>query len=764
VSDHECQASRRIAGVCLAAVAAWVIVAVALLGAAGPVRAQTAAEAASKPPFNIAVLVSSRSDQCFDNGNVGAIKRLAALEQDRINRQGGVLGRRIAVRFLDDARDPQKSIANVRAALADPQTVALIGLSNSNIAKATFDALGQQIKDSAIPFLSDVSVTSLYEKIPNVFTMRSSQDDERLPVLAQFLRQQDARKPGFIGIKDALFSTSLADGLTRILGDRKLIVDHRLGLKDGKLEAAEVAAMVENLKTKAPDLLFLSIGSARTAEVLKAMMAAAVAPPLFLSGRIEAVPADLLKKYPNDIFQLAWDGLPEVYNERLRRLIGRAAPEDWIFEGRKVSEAPGWRDGSCKERPERDGPPDPLQTDNLRAIGVGTQFADMVGLISTAARSATMGTEAPQLRSHVANALLTTFADGRGVYKGSFENWSFQPLARAAARTPLIVMLPKGLGRTQLAPVQYVRLKGESLRPLRTLYLDVDMIRAHRVDDNEKTFYAEFYLSMHDADAASIDKLEFTNAFLDPKSNERQITVRTLHNGGPSKAYPESMKIYQVSGKFLFDPQLSSYPFDTQRFSIDLQPKQGDAPFIVQPPPSTLRDQNVATDGWDVKDQYVGYDEDFVPVLDAFSHEPSVVPFYKASYVWIMKREVTDYYLRVVIPLAVILLVAYLSIFIPLDHFEAIITLQVTALLSAVALYLALPKLDAGTATLSDRIFLFQYALVTLMIGISILRIAKIVRSRRWLQHVLSFVHVVVVPVVVAVVAYLVWRASQLEG
>ena len=47
------------------------------------------------------------------------------------------------------------------------------------------------------------------------------------------------------------------------------------------------------------------------------------------------------------------------------------------------------------------------------------------------------------------------------------------------------------------------------------------------------------------------------------------------------------------------------------------------------------------------------------------------------------------------VPLGFILFVAYLSIFIPRTHFEAIVTIQVTALLSAVALYLSLPKLDS---------------------------------------------------------------------
>ena len=258
-----------------------------------------------------------------------------------------------------------------------------------------------------------------------------------------------------------------------------------------------------------------------------------------------------------------------------------------------------------------------------------------------------------------------------------------------------------------------------------------------------------------------IDKLEFTNAYVDPRTNGRQITVDTLHGGGPSNAYPEGMKIYKVTGRFVFEPELASFPFDTQRFSIDLQPRRGDAPFIVQPPPLLLRDKAVATDGWDPKTQYVGSDEDFVPLVDAYTHEPSIVPFYKASFVWLMKRQTTDYFLRVVVPLAFILAVAYLSIFIPIGHFEAVVTIQVTALLSAVALYLSLPKLDSDAATVSDRIFVFNYMMVSLMIAISILRMNRLVAARRWIGATLWTLHVVAVPIAVTAVAWLVYALSM---
>jgi hypothetical protein len=119
-----------------------------------------------------------------------------------------------------------------------------------------------------------------------------------------------------------------------------------------------------------------------------------------------------------------------------------------------------------------------------------------------------------------------------------------------------------------------------------------------------------------------------------------------------------------------------------------------------------------------------------------------------------MKRQTTDYYLRVVVPLAFILIVAYLSIFIPLSHFEAIVTIQVTALLSAVALYLSLPKLDSDTATLSDRLFVFDYMMVSVMIAISIVLVNRRVAGRTWLRRALLALHVFGIPVLIAAMGF----------
>ena len=727
--------------------------------ALAPAAAIEKAEAAKGPPLHVALFVSSRNDACFDPGNVAAITRLAKREADRINAQGGVAGRPIALRFLDDARNDKAVVDNVRSALTDPSMLAMIGLTSSNRAKLVFDALGPDLKARGIPFLSDISVSKIFADHKNIFSTRASQDEVRAPVMAEFTRRIGYVRPAFVGLGTAVFSTALGDALKKLHGDNGLVADIRLPGENGKVAPEAIAAAVTELAKANPDIVYLGVGNSTAVAVIPAIAASGAAPALFVTGRIDALPPELTKAYPNAIYQLATEDLPEVSNNRIRRLIATENPADWIFEGARNASAPGWAKGECKPRPA-DLEPDPLDAANLRAISQGSRYADMIGLVASAARRAERGTSLSGMRSEIVSRIGTDFAAGRGAFKGAFENWAFDTDSRTAVRMPFVVILPKGLGRTQLAPIQFLRARDGSLRSTTTLYADIDLIRAHRVDDNEKTFFAEFYLSLRANASADLDKIEFANAYIDPSSANRQITIEPVHRGGKSDAYPESMKIYKVSGRFLFDPELADYPLDKQLFTINIQPKSGDAPFIVQPPPLNLRDQRVATDGWDQITQYVGTDEDFVPVVDAFTHEPSIVPFYKASFAWLMKRQTTDYVLRVVVPLGFILIVAYLSIFIPKANFEAIVTIQVTALLSAVALYLSLPKIDSDSATLSDRMFVFDYMMVAIMIVISILRVNPIAASNKWVVIALDVIHVVVIPLLVLLAGLYVYGLS----
>ncbi len=726
-------------------------------------RDQGEALAAAGPPVSIALLVDSDIDRCHDRGEVAAIRRLAGLEQEKINARGGIDGRRLELVVLDGRRDADQTVENVRTALGLPQLLAIVGLTSSTRGETVFATLGDQIQASGVPFISHLSVSDIFSSFPNVFSTRPSQEAERVPVMAAFAAEMDFRRVAFLGRTDTTVIKAIGDGLKESRIADRIVADHRITRTgtgtNASLDGPALDAAIADMKAKETDLVVLAVGTSVTDDVLAKFAAARLTPAIMLVGNLSQLSGQLSGKYPNALYQLDWDTMPEVDQDSLRNVVTQSNPEDWLFEGARLAAAPGWTDGSC----DPDYQPHPFSETNLRAIGYGAQFADMVSLVAEAAGRAGARAELPAKHEAVLRALRESFAAGRGAYKGRFENWSFFPDARTRSQTPFVIILPQSLGRTQLAPIQFVRTREGGLSRIDTLYLDVDMLRVYAIDNDSRSFHADFYLSMRASDRVGLNDIKFMNAFIDPRTNGPHLAIETIYAGGASDAYPPSMRIYHVSGRFRFNPDFGNYPFDSQQFSIDIQPRSGDKQFIVQPPPLALRDTALSVDNWDLASQYVSYTNEFLPIVNAFTHEPSIAPFYQTRYVWQMKREANDYYLRVVIPLLFILIVAYLSIFIPQSHLEAIITLQVTALLAAVALYLSLPQVDSDTATVSDRIFVLDYMMVSLMILISIMRFN--VRSRRWplINAGLVTAHAVMIPLIVIITVGSILRALPIE-
>lgn len=718
---------------------------------------------AASGTYDITVMLSSNEDQCYVSGTNRAIQAMVTQRIDEINASRELNGRRLTATFRDDFQDTDKAITYVAGALQRTDTLAIVGMPGWRRATDVFKRIGKEIGDSNIPFISDISVNTIFKDQPNVFTMRASQEEERLPVIGRILKDQKFQRPAFVGVRDEENSNVLGDGLKALRDTPPLVADHRLIVKDNKIDPAELSNAISDLKTKDVDIVIIALGGEPNAQVLSEATNLGLNVPFFVFGNLENVLKNAgLKNFAGDLYQLAWDGLPGLYNERLRQSILRNDTQNWLFPDKKRNLTSGWVTGKCKDK-EGLNNENALAPDNLRAISRATQYADMIGMIATLIKDAPASEGLRDLRKRIVDSITSEFATGKGMYKGAYDNWSFRPDTRTASRTPVVLVRPRGSEQMRLAPDQYVRVKNDTLRRIQTLYTDIDLIRLYRVNDEEKSFFADFYLTITNSGKLSINDIDFANAFINSENNGAQLTISPLHEGGPSDAYPEGSKIYKVAGKFLFQPDFSRFPFDTQLFSIDVQRKSGEQPFVVQPPARQFRDKTADSDGWLTADQYVGYDQDFISVLDTRTESKSVVPFYKASFAWIMKREATDYYLQVVIPLAFILIVAYLSIFIPNENFEAIVTIQVTALLSAVALYLSIPKVASDTATISDRIFLVDYLAVAIMIGLSILRVSQYVANRPRVARIIDWTHIFGLPILVGVLAMYILGQSSTE-
>ena len=694
------------------------LAAVTFVLAVGPAGAQS--RAGDDQALKIGIFLSSDGNRCFAPGLVTAIKYFTAQLADRLNRDGGIGGRKIALSYFDDFEQPDAAIANVKAAIEDPAMTAMIGVPSSTRGEAIFKALGPEIRSQAVPFITEISLDSLFADAPNVFTMASSVRNE-LEVVRKVVTDGGFKRPVFVGLDDDLYSIALGDGLRDMPGGPALAASIKAPVRDYKLAPDAAKSIAAEVASQTPDLILLAIHSGPSAALLRQLAGAGITAPVFvLLGRIESIVNALRPEaYAGPMSQIAREGVPNVYSERLRQRIWRAPHDTWVFDDLPNDDAPGWKDATCEARGEQP-PREIFDAANRRAVGRGMQYRDMLQLIVETAREAPKAATVPELRRHV-GLQLRDFVEGRHMLKGLWQDWTFTR-DRTAAGDTLILSKAAGDDATVLAPVQYRRING-ALQRSPTVYTSIDLISLSRIDSNDRSFDAQFYLSMKSADESiGIESVEFTNAYRSQAGEGRLLITREINDGRANSDFPPGVKLYKVSGKFEFEPDLGDYPFDTQRLSVSFQPANAAAPFLIQPAPPRAQDGDVAVDGWELKEHYVGSDQDIIPTLGASLSEKRIVPFYKFNATWVVKRLAVDYYLRVVVPLAFILLITYFSVFLPHSRFELIMAIQVTALLSSIALYLALPKVDSDQATFSDKIFMMTYAAVSLMIGLAILK------------------------------------------
>ena len=76
-----------------------------------PKASATPAEAFSigKPPLKITVLTGPRNDFCYSD-HIEAIEKLLKGERDRINKAGGIAGRKIEIQVRDDGGIPSEPL------------------------------------------------------------------------------------------------------------------------------------------------------------------------------------------------------------------------------------------------------------------------------------------------------------------------------------------------------------------------------------------------------------------------------------------------------------------------------------------------------------------------------------------------------------------------------------------------------------------------------------------------------------------------------
>ncbi len=701
---------------------------------AGTILSGAPARTAEAPKeYTIAIHVShDKESSCTGPVEVDAIKDLVPRRVALLNKAGGIRGQPIRFVFFDDCEKVAQTKANVTEALSGENVIAMIGLWDSSRGAEVINDIGK----SGIPLISELSVETLFSAYPNVYTLTRSVRHEQL-VFQQFVEEEPFRRIAFFGLEDDLYTKAYFDYIAASSLGPSLVSKEWIK-REGETPSERFESVVNEIKRARPDLLFLSIGSDRGAAFLRRLADQGIKIPVFLgrgSARDMQTAYGGVEAYEGDIYELAEGGIANLLNERLEHL----------------KRQPLFRQVARKYNNES------------KPLGYGVRYGDLVALVAEAAAEGVKpddvaGLSVPAVRERIAKAL-ARLAEGRKVWRGWAQDWSFTP-ERASSERSLLVWRPPGQTTTILAPNQYVQ-TGSGLAKVPVFSVHLDMLRIYRVDTSDKSFEADFFFTLRSDSGIPEDSIGFTNAYRGAGTNSRLVNIQQIHKE-PAGAMLPTTRIFKVSGKFVFEPDLRKFPFDEQVFSISFQPESTSSPFLLQPPSEQLLGYKFSVDGWTIQDRYVGSNDLIIRSVAGKMSEERIIPYYNFNYTWVMKRQIVDYILRVLVPLAFILIVAYLANFIPRQDFHATIAIQVTALLSAIALYLALNQPSADDATLSDQIFVVAYASISTMIALSIFEVNPVLAGSRTIRWSVYFVQIYLLPLVVlGILSYVIFLAAS---
>lgn len=257
--------------------------------------------------------------------------------------------------------------------------------------------------------------------------------------------------------------------------------------------------------------------------------------------------------------------------------------------------------------------------------------------------------------------------------------------------------------------------------------MGLHIVAIRSLDVRAQSFYADFYLWFRFATtdterAQEIDaKLEAVNGKFESKEevDRKQVGDQTY-------------VCYRVTGTFYFTATLANYPFDRQ--SLDL----------------VLENSNLESDSMVFVDDVQSYQRSGAP-KHLWGIQPSVsIPEFNIRAVTrsstlagypttfgdptrteadskysrftvsiVIERTYLSYLFKIVIPLLVILAMAYLVFFLPAKDIDSASATVVTALLSCMAFNVAVAQNmpEVGYLVLSDKFFIASYVLLLLTLA-----------------------------------------------
>jgi hypothetical protein len=279
---------------------------------------------------------------------------------------------------------------------------------------------------------------------------------------------------------------------------------------------------------------------------------------------------------------------------------------------------------------------------------------------------------------------------------------------------PLMCLLALGALPARAAPLQ--------------VFTGIHVIDLRSIDIKEQSFSADFYVWMRfraegldEARLAQVMALEPVNGRIESKEVVDDKVVGE-----------EKYVCWRVVGTFFFLPDLKQYPFDEQMLPIVLESTllEVDEVVLVDDKESYARG-GAPEDRWGLAPNVVvpeftlhGVERSTPEGVYATnfgdpSKKKSATRYSRFALKVSFVRDAWSYTFKILIPLLIILAMAWLVFFLPVDQLDTNASVSMTALLSCMAYNVAVSSNmpDIGYLVLSDQLFMGTYVLLLFSLG-----------------------------------------------
>ncbi|NRF68416.1 ABC transporter substrate-binding protein [Aquincola sp. S2] len=295
----------------------WAIGLVALMGAL----------AASAQPVAGELLIGQSAAFTGPLGELGLeARRGAELCLAQINAQGGVFGRQLRLKTIDDAYDPARTEANVRQLIEQDQVFALLGVMGTPNNEKVLPLIAER----RVPFVAPLTgaTTIRRAEYDSVFHVRASYGDEARKI-AKHLATIGTTKVAVIH-QNNNFGRDVLAAFEAALAERQLKPLAVATVENTGADAAAAVATV--LKTEANAVVLATAGKP-TVESIRALNAGRKGLPMYAlsvmgtRGALKALGADGVGVVVSQVMPFPWNAALPLVREYQQAMAAQGVTE-----------------------------------------------------------------------------------------------------------------------------------------------------------------------------------------------------------------------------------------------------------------------------------------------------------------------------------------------------------------------------------------------------------------------------------------------------